>query len=78
MEEFENKSAVTMYSFTTCPFCIKAKALLDEVGAEYDVMELNVVPEGKAIRAELGQKTGRTSVPRCVASCVGLGRPKSQ
>jgi glutaredoxin len=63
MQEFEGSSSVTMYSFTTCPFCKRAKDILNEIGAEYEVMELDVVPEGKAIRAELGDRTGRTSMP---------------
>jgi len=34
--------------------------------AQYVVMELDVVATGKAVRAELGARTGRTSMPRCV------------
>jgi glutaredoxin 3 len=57
------ENPVFMFSFTTCPFCIKAKAILDEKGATYKVVELDVVPDGKAIRAEMGDLLGRTSVP---------------
>ncbi len=56
-------NAVLMFSFTTCPFCIKAKAILDEKGAKYTVVELDQVADGKAIRAEMGDMLGRTSVP---------------
>jgi glutaredoxin 3 len=52
-----------VFSFTTCPFCIKAKQLLDETGASYKAVELNVIPNGYALRAELAGMTGRTSVP---------------
>jgi glutaredoxin 3 len=52
-----------MFSFTTCPFCIKAKAILDEKGAKYTVLELDQIADGKAIRAEMGEMLGRTSVP---------------
>jgi len=54
---------VLMLSFTTCPFCLKAKAVLDEKGATYTVLELDVEDDGKAIRAEMGDFVGRTSVP---------------
>jgi glutaredoxin 3 len=54
---------VLMLSFQTCPFCIKAKSILDEKKAKYHVVELDVHPNGKAIRAELGKMLGRTSVP---------------
>ncbi len=40
-----------------------AKSLLNEKGAKYTVVELDKVADGKAIRAELGEIIGRTSVP---------------
>jgi glutaredoxin len=61
-----NKSPVVMYSFTTCPYCIKAKKLLiEDLGVKnLKVIELDIDREvGFPIRAELGKLTGRTSVP---------------
>lgn len=57
------ENPVFMFSFTTCPFCIKAKSILDEKGAKYQVVELDTSLDGKAIRAELADLVGRTSVP---------------
>ena len=54
---------VLMLSFTTCPFCVKAKEVLDARSAKYTVVELDKDPEGKAIRAVMGDVYGRTSVP---------------
>jgi glutaredoxin 3 len=54
---------VLMFSFTTCPFCIKAKQVLDDLGAKYTVIELDTDPDGKAIRAEMADLLGRSSVP---------------
>lgn len=55
---------VIMYSFTSCPYCIKAKSILDENKIKYIAIELDKDNEnGKAIRAELGEMIGRTSVP---------------
>lgn len=54
---------VLMFSFTTCPFCIKAKGVLDGLGAKYTVVELDTDPDGKAIRSEMAELVGRTSVP---------------
>lgn len=54
---------VLMLSFQTCPFCIKAKSILDSKKAKYHVVELDVAPNGKAIRAEMANRIGRTSVP---------------
>lgn len=58
-----NDNPVLMFSFTTCPFCIKAKGVLDDMNAKYTVIELDADPDGKAIRAEMGDLIGRTSVP---------------
>jgi len=58
---------VVMFSFSTCPFCLKAKGLLkDDVKLNpsmLTVIECDEDPEGNAIRAELGKRTGRTSMP---------------
>lgn len=58
-----NDNSVLMLSFTTCPFCVKAKGVLDGMNAKYTVVELDADPDGKAIRAEMGDLIGRTSVP---------------
>ncbi|KAH8093336.1 DUF2358-containing protein [Aureococcus anophagefferens] len=54
---------VTMYTFTSCPFCKKAKELLDDKGATYTEIALDEREDGAALRARLGKRTGRTSVP---------------
>ena len=56
-------NSVLMLSFTTCPYCLKAKEVLDQKAAKYTVVELDQDSDGKAIRAELGDVIGRTSVP---------------
>jgi len=65
VEDFIGTGKVTMYSFTTCPFCRRAKDYLDVEGIEYSVVELDELPgnEGNEIRATLGRMTQRTSVP---------------
>jgi len=46
------------------PYCInKAKKLLDDKGVSYKAIELDLADDGKAIRAEMGDMIGRTSVP---------------
>ena len=63
MDGLVKDNSVLMLSFATCPFCIKAKELLNEKGTTYKVVELDQDPDGKAIRAEMGDMFGRTSVP---------------
>lgn len=57
-------SPVVVFSQTTCPFCEKAKALLESAGAKYQVIEVDSLgQEGYQIRCELEMLTGRSSVP---------------
>ena len=61
---------VLMLSFTTCPFCLKAKHILDGImsdvegsGASYTVVELDQVEDGAALRVEMAGIIDQTSVP---------------
>ena len=67
VDEFvaESSTPVVLFSFTTCPFCRRAKDYLEEKGIAYTSMELDELEgnEGNEIRAVLGKKTMRTSVP---------------
>jgi glutaredoxin 3 len=56
-------NSVFMFSQSSCPFCVKAKSVLGGMGAKYTVVELDTDPDGKAIRAEMADLVGRTSVP---------------
>lgn len=52
---------ITIYTTTTCPYCVRAKALLDRKGATYE--EINV--EDTTIREVMTQKAGgRRTVPQ--------------
>lgn len=63
LDKLIQEKPVLMLSFTTCPYCIKAKSVLNEVGAKYEVIELDKDEDGGPIRAELADMVGRTSVP---------------
>lgn len=52
---------------------MKAKQVLDSLGANYEVVELNEVKEGYALRAELAERTGRTSVPALYVGGAFIG-----
>lgn len=73
LEELVGSSGVLIFSFTNCPFCKGSKELLDAKGVRYRVVELDLEPQGAAMRARLGARTGRTSVPSVwvAGECVG-------
>ena len=55
-------SSVEIYVKTTCPYCIRAKRLLDSKGAEYETYVLDF---GGEKRQEMIQRAnGRTTVPQ--------------
>ena len=64
-----------VFSWSGCPFCKKAKALLDSKGAEYSVLELDQMDDGQKYRAALAERTGRTSMPSIFIGGVGDGSP---
>ncbi len=53
---------VTVYSTTVCPYCVRAKQLLQRKGIEYK--EINLSQEAPEVRIELMQKTNQRTVPQ--------------
>jgi glutaredoxin 3 len=53
---------VEIYTWSTCPFCIRAKALLDKKGVEYTEYCLDGDEAGRRKMAE--RSNGRRSVPQ--------------
>jgi len=48
-----------VFSWSVCPFAQRAQRVLREAGAKFVAIELDQVPDGKAIKAELGFLTGK-------------------
>lgn len=53
---------VTVYSTSVCPYCVRAKQLLQRKGIEYK--EINLSQEAPEVRVELMQKTKHRTVPQ--------------
>jgi glutaredoxin len=64
MDELLKAHPVVVFAQVTCPFCAKAKALLKEVGAKFEVVEVDAMEgkDGFAVRVELDKITGRSTV----------------
>ena len=61
---------VTIYSSDYCPYCSRAKALLQARGADYE----EIVVDGKPdVRAHMAQLAGRTSVPQIFIGDTHVG-----
>lgn len=69
---------VEIYTWSTCPFCIRAKALLDRKGVDYIEHQID---GDEAARREMAKRTGGPrSVPQIfvddeyVGDCQGIHR----
>lgn len=52
---------VTIYTTRTCPFCVRAKALLESKGVPYKEIGVDGDPNA---RAELRERSGQRTVPQ--------------
>jgi glutaredoxin 3 len=63
--------SVEIYSKTTCPYCYRAKRLLDSKGVEY---QEHVIDFGGPKRQEMIQRAnGRTTVPQIFIDSRHIG-----
>ena len=62
---------VTIYSTLTCPYCVRAKALLKERGvAVLDEVRVDLEPAQRQVMLE---RTGRRSVPQIFIGTTHVG-----
>lgn len=52
---------VVIYSSDWCPYCMRAKQLLQSKGVQYEEIKVDGKPD---VRAEMTRKAGHTSVPQ--------------
>ena len=61
---------VVVYSSDYCPYCSRAKALLQSKGVTFDEIKVDGKPQ---VRTEMAQKAGRTSVPQIWIGSTHVG-----
>ena len=62
---------VTIYSTTVCPYCVRAKQLLERKGVEYK--EINLSKEAPEVRIELMQRTNHRPVSQILINDEFIG-----
>jgi len=62
---------VEIYTWQFCPYCIRAKGLLDRKGVVYS--EYRIDGDEEARRRMAIRATGRTSLPQVFINNLGLG-----
>ncbi len=61
---------VEVYTTPSCPFCVRAKRLLDERGIRFREID---VADDDALRAEVIERTGRRTVPQIFIDGRSIG-----
>ncbi|KAJ1923516.1 Glutaredoxin [Tieghemiomyces parasiticus] len=62
-----------VFSKSYCPFCVRAKQALKQVGAEFAVWELDKMPEGAEVQNLLQKMTGQRTVPNIYVKETHIG-----
>ena len=62
--------AVTIYTTRFCPFCVRAKQLLNYKNVAFDEVAVDGQPQ---LRQEMARKAGRTSVPQIWIGSTHVG-----
>lgn len=63
-------SNVTIYTTPFCPYCVRALMLLDKKKVAYEKIAIN---KDKALRVQMEQRSGRTSVPQIFIGKTHVG-----
>ena len=63
-------SRIQVYTTGWCGYCVRAKALLDDKGLEYEEVRLD---EDPAFRSKLNELTGGWTVPQIVIDGTPIG-----
>jgi glutaredoxin 3 len=61
---------VIMYTTRVCPFCVRAKALLNAKGIEFEERTVELSPEGRQFLIDL---SGRRTVPQILINETPIG-----
>jgi len=64
IKEMVSNNKVVVFSKSYCPYCTKAKKALQDVGASFEVLELDKRSDCGEFQDELAKITGGRSVPR--------------
>ncbi|KAG2215009.1 hypothetical protein INT46_010820 [Mucor plumbeus] len=73
VEDAIKNNKVVIFTKSFCPYCKKAKALLDGYNIKYEEIELDSHPDGEAIQEYLAKKTGQKTVPNIFMNQKHIG-----
>jgi len=72
-ETIINDNGVAVFSKSYCPYCKASKALLDQMGAKYYAIELDLESDGSDIQNALAEISSQRTVPNIFINKVHIG-----
>lgn len=66
VQQVISQNCVVIFSKTTCPFCVQAKQIFQNIGVPFAAVELNQHPDGSEIQNYLADVTKAKTVSRCI------------
>ena len=73
VEDTIGSADVVVFSKTTCPFCMRTKAVFANLGVDATIIELNEMEDGAETQAALADLTGQRTVPSVFIKGTHLG-----
>ncbi|WYZ46771.1 hypothetical protein EsH8_IX_000996 [Colletotrichum jinshuiense] len=73
VQQLIDDNKVVVFSKSYCPYCRATKSVLDELNADYEVLELDQIDDGSAIQDALQEITGQRTVPNSFISQKHIG-----
>ena len=55
---------IVIISATYCTFCVKLKMMLIEMKERFVTLEIDIIPNGRALFSEVSRRTGVNTVPQ--------------
>ncbi|KAL8746022.1 MAG: hypothetical protein Q9190_001918 [Brigantiaea leucoxantha] len=68
-----DENAVVVFSKSYCPYCRASKTLLSEMGAKFNVIEMDQVDDGSDIQDALEEINGQRTVPNIYIAQKHIG-----
>lgn len=62
---------ITMYTSDRCPYCLRAKALLDQKGVSYEQIHIGL--DDMEARLRIREITGQMTVPQIIIDGAPIG-----
>tara|TARA_B110000967_G_scaffold105103_1_gene107819 strand:+ start:2837 stop:3187 length:351 start_codon:yes stop_codon:yes gene_type:complete len=73
LDFYVDPRGITVFSKTTCPYCVKAIQLLNDYQVGLQIYELDNISNGQQIAIYLKKQTGRSTVPNIFVYGKNIG-----